>query len=289
MKNPYKRTDVFRCNYQTHQRFANRVSVYHVLKARNCYPQGCVMFKWSCAKFDKGQSCVRGFKHIGRLCDGCTHYSDEKVNYQPKLALSRLEYERFQSELEDFEDWLQEHQNRDVEFWCTIEAIKPRFKKIVHKEKGQLCLEGYLYIAKRGFIGLTDFDDTFYGYLSSYQQERLKIAPGDAFEARGHLTLDRGRVLMQRTWSIDFETRSGEKTWTNSEALVSKQIATLFKHQPESCLHCLHGALVDVQQIQRDGSRTSRRQLYCLQGIAQPTECYMATTLKMDYCGDHIR
>ena len=102
MRNPYKRLDIFRCKYYNHAKFDYKVSAYHVLRVKNCYPQGCLYFKWHCKLLNKGQSCIKGFQHVGKKCFGCKHYYDEKVNNQPELLISEEEYHFFLDELEEF-------------------------------------------------------------------------------------------------------------------------------------------------------------------------------------------
>jgi len=283
MRNPYKRTDVFVCNFSSHAKFENRVSVYHVMQSKKCYPQGCIYFKWSCDLLDQGKNCVRGFNHPGRLCKGCTHFKDEKIHYQPKVKLSKLEYQRFLAELEDFEDWLTVVQDRELSIWLEVLSIKPRFRKEISDGRGQIRLSGYLIIANHGYIGSDAFDDYFYVYISPRQQEKFKIAPDDRFEARGILKLDRGRVLFPKIWSIDFEYRAHNATWNNSEALVARQMANAFDRQPEACLHCQYGALVDVSERQK-GQTINKRELYCLKGIINPTDCYIAAKERINRC-----
>ena len=168
MKNPLKRTDVFQCNYKDHSKFENRVSVYHVLRSRKCFPQGCVGFSWYCDLLNKGKSCPRGFQFLGRLCKGCSHYSDEKVHYQPKLQLSNQDYEIFKQELEDFDDWIYELENRQVSLFCKVDGIKPCFKKEISAGKFSLRLDGYILVVKSGFIDTIEFDDYFYIHISPH-------------------------------------------------------------------------------------------------------------------------
>ena len=82
MINPYKRTDIFRCKYPAHARFEHQVSTYHVLRVKNCFPQGCLSFKWRCELMDKGKRCIKGFKFIGKKCFGCRFFYDEKNGIQ---------------------------------------------------------------------------------------------------------------------------------------------------------------------------------------------------------------
>jgi hypothetical protein len=234
----------------------------------------------------KGKTCIRGFKHVGRLCEGCTHYVDEKIHYQPKIMKTTAEFEKFQSELEDFEDWLDQVQNREVSCWCEVRAIKPRFKKEIYTRKGQVRLDGYVLVMEKGFFNTMPFDDVFYAHITPRQQDGLRLAPGDRFEARGLLKLDRGRLLLTKLWSLDFDTRSGEPTWNNSRALVARQTATQFRVQPEDCLRCPRGALVDVAE-NKAGHMRLYRNLYCLEGVADPAICYFGVLDKVDACTEH--
>jgi len=287
MKNPYKRTDVFACNFGSHGKFDNRVSVYHVMQVKKCYPHGCIFFKWFCALKNKGKNCPRGFDHLGRLCEGCTQYHDEKEHYQPKIVLKAEEFEKFKAGLEDFEDWLMEVRNREVSFWCDVDSIKPLFRKEVAVDKGQIRLDGYLLIMRQGYVGSVSFDDVFYARISPHEQERLRLAPGDRFEAKGLLKLDQGRILLAKIWALNFDHRSGAETWSNTKALVAKQSATQFYRQPESCLHCPKGALVDVVE-KSNGQMQMRRQLYCLEGIPDPHLCYVAAMEKLNNCAHEM-
>jgi hypothetical protein len=276
MKNPYKRNDVFTCHYARHAAFANRISAYHVLVAKKCYPQGCLEFKWSCALLNKGKRCSRGFSRMGRLCPGCAQYRDEKVHYQPRIHLTPAEFALFQQELVAFDEWVAEHEGRDRDLTFHIDSVKPRFHKEIDGNRARLHLEGYLLIIKQGFIGRDAFDDYFYAAITPQQQERYALAPGDELDASGAFTLDHGRILFPRIHAIELTARSGESTWSNSQALVAKQNARPLQHQSEQCLHCPQGVLVDV--IDRSTrAPVSRRELICLQGIADEASCYYAT------------
>lgn len=273
MKNPYKRNDVFTCHYARHAAFANRVSAWHVLVAKKCYPQGCLEFKWSCALLNKGKRCSRGFSRMGRLCPGCAHYRDEKVHYQPSITLSPAEYALFQQELAAFDEWVEENQGRERDIAFRIDSLKPRFHKQIDAHGARLRLEGYLLIAREGFIGLDAFDDYFYAVISPQQQERLALAPGDELDARGVFALDQGRLLFPRLHAVEVRSRSGAATWHNSSALVAKQSARPLPRQPEKCIQCPQGALVDVTE-HSNGQERRRRELICLEGLEGGEECY---------------
>ncbi len=283
MRNPYKRTDVFQCRFEGHQKFSNRVSAYHVLKEKECYPQGCIIFKWDCRLKNKGKRCIRKLKYVGRLCEGCTYYHDEKIQYQPELLVSEMEYEHFLQELEDFDDWFEEKRQREVVFGGTVDSVKPGFEKKVFGKKGQLRLNGYLLIVKNGFIGYETFEDRFYVMISPHQQDRLKLSAGDQFEARGYLYMHRGRLVVEKVRAMEFEYRSKAQTWTNSEALVTRLNATQFPNQPEHCIHCPHGALVDVVMNQNNHIN-KKRELYCLKGMETPENCYISALDRINMC-----
>ena len=283
MQNPYKRTDIYACNYAAHAKFKFRVSAYHVEKVKKCFPQGCIIFRWSCALFNKGKSCPRKFKYVGRLCSGCAHFVDEKINYHPSIKVSDIEFVHFREKMEQFEEWISENRNKDHEILSDVNSVKPYFKRTIIDGKGQIRLDGYLLTFKNGFIGREEFDDYFYAQISPNQQERLKFARGDKFEAKGRFVFDRGRVLFPRIWAIEFERKTGDYAWTNSEALVVRQTATLFKNQPENCLRCRYGALVDVTE-KNYGNIVQKRELYCLEVIAEPSLCYIHANRKIDYC-----
>ena len=273
MKNPYKRTDVFTCHYARHAAFAHQVSAWHVLGARRCYPQGCLEFRWSCALLNKGKRCSRGYNRMGRLCPGCAHYRDEKIHYQPRITLSPAEYALFQQDLAAFDEWVEENQGREREISFRIDSLKPRFHKQIDVHGARLHLHGYLLIAREGFIGLDAFEDYFYAAISPQQQERLALAPGDEMDARAAFTIDQGRLLFPRLRAIEVMSRSGAETWHNSSALVARQSALALPRQPDKCLHCPQGALVDV--IDRsNGQERRRRELLCLEGMASAEACY---------------
>lgn len=281
MKNPYKRTDIFSCSYRGHEKFENRVSVYHVMHEKKCYPQGCLMFRWQCRV--KPGKCPRKFNYVGRLCKGCTHYHDEKIHYQPRLLMGPEEFTEFKQELEEFDDWVDENRNRDLELWCQVGSLKPRFFIKEYGNQRHFRLSGYLAVFNYGFMDTIRFDDTFYAYVSPAQQDRFQLAAGDEFEARGRLTIDHGRVLFPKIWSIHIEKKSAEFTWNNSQALVAKQSATRFRKQPETCIRCPHGALIDIIKMER-GQKHLKRALYCLKGLQDPSLCYIHAGYCIDAC-----
>ena len=273
MKNPYKRMDIFRCKYSTHAKFNYKVSAYHVLRIKNCYPQGCLYFKWRCQLLNKGQSCSKGFQHVGKKCFGCKYYYDEKVNNQPELLISETEYQNYLDELEEFEDWLATIKGKYAEFWGIIKSVKPLFLKIINSDKSFINLQGYLLRFDDVFLNRFHWKDHCYAVISADQQQRYRFAPQDDLEFKCRIELDNGRLIFRKIRAVEFRVKSNEETWTNSNALVAKGTATFFENQAPKCLHCDKGVLIDV--VDKSAAQwEKRRELYCLKSFSSPEVCY---------------
>ena len=184
MTNPYKRLDVFKCKSLGHTKFEHRVSVHHVLRIKNCYPQGCIYFLWRCQLLNKGQSCVKEYTHVGRNCFGCKNYFDEKIHNQPLLLLSEAEYNQFLDELNDFEDWLEGITDRPIDMQGAIQTVKPALTKEIHHQSSHLNLNGYFLHFDEAFIDRTHWEDHCYALIYPEQQERFQFAAGDSFDFR---------------------------------------------------------------------------------------------------------
>jgi len=282
MINQYKRLDVFRCNYQSHAKFENKVSVYHVLKVKKCYPQGCIYFKWKCRLINKGKRCIKGYNYIGKNCYGCSYYYDIKVHSQPIIKLSPDKYQEFLEELQLFEDWLDEIENHTVNFWGKIDVVKPRLHKIISPAGNNLKLNGFTLVFREAYFDNTHFEDLCYAIISPDPQRRFKFVGGDEVEFQAIVQVDRGRILLRKLRHIDFVNRSDNSALTYSEALVQKRTATLFYKQQKKCLTCAHGILIDVYD-QSNTKQIRRRELFCLKGITDPELCcYLLPIENMD-------
>lgn len=281
MINPYKRLDVFCCKYDAHSKFDHKVSVYHVLRVKNCYPQGCLYFKWRCQLLNKGKACTKGFKHVGKRCFGCKYFYDEKVNNQPQLLLTPEEYREFLEELEEFEDWLESIKGRKLDAWGVIKSVKPRLTKIINKDKSILTLEGYLLHFNEAYLDRLHWEDHCYAVIYADQQQRYQFAPGDDLEFTCYVKIDQGRLILEKIRSVDFRYKSQATTWNNSKALAVKGNITFFENQPLKCLHCEKGVLVDVvDKSQANWSR--RRELYCLESFPNPDLCHYQAEKLLD-------
>jgi hypothetical protein len=279
MNNSYKRLDVFRCNQDAHQRFEGRVSVYHVLKEKACYPQGCIYFLWRCSRIEKGEPCMHRYRHAGKNCTGCTYYIEEKVHLQPTRMLTEPDYNRFIEELEVFETWLEGCRYRRLQLAGRIAAVKPWFEHILFHHQKQIKLLGFLLVFRRGYIGIEPLDDTFYIRISERLQKLYSFVPKMKVELEGEIREDRGRIVVHKPGKIEILSKGWGKPWKKERALVAVRTASLLYEQPEPCLGCPWGALADTTDRNWDPPRLYRN-LFCLKGILDPHRC--TVRLKMN-------
>jgi len=271
--NQHKRLDVFRCIHDAHRRFDSRVSVWHVLKARQCYPGGCVYFRWHCAKLERSLPCPRSFTHVGRLCHGCTHFLDEKMSNHLEQVLDEQEERRFRRDLEDYEFWLESHRGREVTLYGEVFSVKPKVVRTVHPSGGvENRLDGFLVSFLEGYIDYTHFRDPLYLTLGLPRQRKFRLAAGDTFQCQARLTTDRGRLILRHPRGVDYDQRSGAAAISETEARVAVRTAHYHRMQPEKCLACPHGVLADVRDRQGRAEKHYRR-MACLKGIEAPLEC----------------
>ncbi|UCD70563.1 MAG: hypothetical protein JSW70_06025 [Syntrophobacterales bacterium] len=270
--NHYKRQDVFKCVQQAHTRFENKVSVYHVLKERGCYPRGCIYFNWRCRKLNKGQSCPRKFKHVGRKCFGCKEFYDEKVINCPEVVLSDEEFSKFMRDLGEFETWVNSLKGIEVNLSGIIYSVKPRMRQVIHGKKGRIELNGFVLIFREAFIDLTKLEDLSYLTISKGLQAKYRFSKGDKIDLYARVSVDRGRLILKRPNRIEIDERGEGETWSWDKALVVARTASPIPNQLEKCFACDKGCLLDTIEINNLGER-HKRQLFCLEGIKNPMFC----------------
>ncbi len=274
MINQYKRLDVFRCSQEAHRHFKGRVSVYHVMKEKGCFPQGCIYFDWHCVLMEKGSRCIHGYQYTGKNCKGCTYFMEEKIHLQPELLLTKTDYEIFLDQLEDFENWLEDIRFRRRNIAGQVSQVKPWYEQALYPRGGHIKLRGYLIVIKEGFIGNCHIEDTFYIRISEGLMKSHSFVPKMKFEMNGEIREDRGRIVIHRPQRIEVTKPGWGKPLTREHALVAAKTATLMLDQPDQCLACRWGALIDViDRKERDEKRY--RRLYCLKSIAKPEGCYI--------------
>jgi len=283
--NQYKRCDVFLCQQDGHKRFDHRVSVYHVLKQKGCYPYGCVSFRWKCSRLHKGSSCPRGFHRVGRMCFGCKFFSDEKIIHRPKFLLPPDKFEAFKRELRSFETWLEGLRGRQVNYSGKVFSVKPHMT-IDPSRNSRLSFHGFLVVLYDGFVNLVHFHDFCYLRVSGRTQERYRFQRGDQVDFFARLGESRGRIILTRSNRIDVDHET-EGVWLNeSRARVALRTGAFIDGQPEKCLNCEKGCLIDVRD-ERGGDTRIHRRLFCLEGIRDPGICPYVKTHEgvWDECG----
>ena len=291
MINQYKRVDVFRCQNRAHAKLGKRVSVYHVLKVKKCYPNGCVYFRCKGQKLNKGESCPRDYKHGGRLCFGCKYFYDEKVAHQLEMVLPKAQQAEFWEDLDAFEDWLEEIRGRRHSILGRIQSVKPQLEKRILGKDEQLSLRGFLLVFRDTYIGQTHFEDFTYAAVPVSAYKRWVFRPGDELEFSAVVNEDQGRLVYSRLRDVEFSRRGeGEAPWTQKEIPLLLKTATEFRIQPEKCLYCPYGTLVDVTERSARGNFRYRR-LFCLKGIHDPATCVVQPLEKIasEGCPDEVQ
>ncbi len=291
MINQYKRVDVFRCQNRAHAKLGKWVSVYHVLKVKKCYPDGCIYFRWKCRKLNKGETCPRGYKHVGRLCFGCKYFYDEKVAHQLQFVLPEAQRAAFWDDLDRFEDWLSEITSRRQSVWGSIHSVKPHLEqRILGKEK-RLTVKGFLLVFRDSYIGQTHFEDFTYAVVSRSLEQKFHFRAGDEVEFNAEVTADRGRIVYNRLRQVEFSRRvEGRDILREEEIPFLLKTATEFGTQPEKCLYCPYGTLVDV--VEQKGGRAFRfRRLFCLKGVSDAATCVVQPLEKIasEGCPDSVK
>jgi len=283
MINPYKRQDIFRCHHDSHNGFGDVVSVYHVMKNKRCFPNGCVYFRWRCSLLDKGNPCIRGYNYVGKNCPGCRYYSEDKEMNRPEVEVNPGVYEDFEAELRAFEDWVRDHTGKRVTFYGRIHSVKPRFRGVSDGKAQRLSFHGFLLVFQEGYIGKDHFEDFCYATVSRGLQGRWQLRRGDVVEFEGDFGLDRGRLVLSKLNRIEVVERGDGEVWTESRAHVARATGTVFASQEEMCVACPRGALVDMAD-ETDGRHY--RRMFCMEGMPDPALCtyQKGSLLQIEVC-----
>lgn len=272
MYNCYKRKDIFVCRHEAHRCFEHRVSAYHVLRVKDCYPAGCLDFIWKCKLLGKGGSCPKGYGHVGNNCTNCRHYDEDKIQRYPELQISTQRYNAFLNDCEQFEEWLDDHIGRLLEVGGTITDIRPNLIRRIDGRRSHLSLKGWLIRLQPAYIDRDGFEDALYLRISPGQQRRQRLAPGDRVEALGFVQFDRGRIVIRDPRRIVVEDRAGAAAAAWDQALLDRLSAVTLQGRPGRCLQCERGVLIDIEN--NSGRRGGpQREVLCLEGIGRPREC----------------
>ena len=269
--NQYKRQDIFRCTHDSHSRFNNAVSTYHVLKVKQCFPDGCTYFRWKCRNLNKGISCPKKFQHVGRLCFSCRFFYDVKEINRPEIIVSHTEFDHFQNQFKEFEDWIENHIGREVEFSGTISSLKPEYLLRQAKKSSHIILKGFLLSFCNCSINKYYFNDLIYAPVSISMQHRLNFSRDDAVFCRGYFTVTNGVIILRKIRGIEILEKKSCSGWTETQARVIQRTGSILPYQLAKCHACENGTLLHVYH---DGdSMPQSRVLFCLEGVSDPELC----------------
>ena len=271
-RNQYKRHDIFSCNHSAHHRFGGAVSTYYILEEKKCYPEGCINFIWRCHLLNKGHACPKKYQHVGRKCFSCKQFYEEKYCQQPSLMVAEKDYKQFLRDQEDFDFWISRLINREVQIDAQIVSIKPDLYMFQDRPRPRFRFNGWILVFNSVYIGYDLFDDTAFGWISDKTQKIFKFSSGDRFEAAGRFNFERGRLLFNRIHNIEKKDGVNNAPPDLSSIMVATETASLVPVQPEKCIRCPQGILIENEKSTQNKNQR-RRNLICLKGIKNPAEC----------------
>jgi len=282
--NQYRRRDVFRCRHESHRHFNSAVSVYHVLKVKQCHPDGCIWFQWRCRMLGKGAPCPRKYKHVGRACASCPHFYDIKIMRRPEVMISDQAFAQFTRDLRAFETWIRDHQGTRIACSGTVNSVKPRYRLRRRGAATAVVFEGFLLNFRGAFLDTDRFEDFVYLPLTVAQQRRFRIGRGDALHCTGTLVVRDGLIVLEHIRAVEIPQRGEPCFWNESRARVAQRSGRVLPFQAAQCYACDKGILLEVTD--EDGCSRGRRTMFCLEGIADPDWCWYSAQrlLHLDAC-----
>lgn len=279
MRNLYKQNDIFLCKHDTHQRFSSKMSVYHILEEKKCFPDGCIYFKWKCKILAKNKKCHRSFTMVGRHCFSCKYFYEEKIHQYPEMLLDGENRINFFNEHEEFEEWVAEIKRKRISCEGEVSSIRPDFILYKNDAGFSLNLKGFLFEFEEGYIDNQHFADRFYLSVSSQTQNKLLIREGDILEFEAFLSIDRGRFKMIKSGKFQFYTRGVVKPLRASDILVQSKTFSVQRGQPQKCMRCRHGILTDVHSKKPGPTRA----VVCLLGVYDYRGCVIAEYVQNEF------
>jgi hypothetical protein len=157
----------------------------------------------------------------------------------------------------------------------TIAGISPNLSLKQYGNQRKMSAHGFLIRFEEGFIDNHLLADPFYLSISAMTQNNLLLREGDNVEFEASLTIDRGRLKFIKSGRFQFYERGIEKPLRKNDVLVALETYTIQENQPNKCLDCAHGTLVDVENSNHGPSRA----MVCLQGAADFRYCALAVKI----------
>ena len=267
MQNLFKQKNIFLCQHDTHKHFSSKMSVYHIMEEKKCFPDGCVYFKWKCKSLAKKKKCHRNFTTVGKYCFSCQYFYEEKIHQFPKLVIDNKE--EFFEKYEIFHEWVNSRQNKLLFCEGKIDSVLPNF--IINKINGEskLSIKGFLIKFTEGFIDNQHFEDTFYLHIDAMKQNKIRLRQDDEIEFKAVLNEINGRIELFAPRQFNFYLRGSSKPMLKSDLLVSLNTATTFNIQYEKCKKCRFSIIPRIQ----NNKFGKNRLLICSKGIQEPEIC----------------
>ena len=276
--NLYKKKQMFRCVHELHQHFKDEMSPFHILVHKQCYPHGCIYFKWKCRLLAKKKKCFRNFEKVGRECFNCRYFYEEKIHQYPEFMNDETDFSEFNQSFEDFESWVENLRLKRIEIEGTVNFVSPELTLLNTNNIYSIRFSGFLVRFQNGFIDNVPFEDPFFLRISAITQQQLKIRRGDEIEFKAQIEIDRGRFRFIKSGSFTFYQRGEEKAPQKSDVLDMLNKSKIHIQQNVNCLGCLYGVLADIH----NNHSGPRRALICLEGIDEPTTCQICEVIDKD-------
>ena len=274
-KNLYKQTHTFRCVHDIHRHFNSEMSPFYILSQKQCFPDGCVYFHWKCRLLAKKKTCFRGFSHVGNKCFNCKYFYEDKRHQYPELITTNDENGSFMDKFSDFEEWVDALKSSRVVCEGKIAGISPNLSLRQQNNHHNISAHGFLIRFEEGYIDNYLFEDSFYLSISPMSQNSLLLREGDNLEFEASLTIDRGRLKFIKSGRFQFFGRGVEKPLRKNDVLLALETYTIQENQPNKCMSCAYGTLVDVENSNNGPSRV----MVCLQGVADYRYCALSVKI----------
>jgi hypothetical protein len=180
--------------------------------------------------------------------------------------------ENFKRDLRKFESWLEGLRGREVNYSGTVFSVKPRLTMDPSRNwRRSFC--GFLIVFAKGFVNMVHLEDFCYLRVSGRTQERYRFRRGDRLDFFARLNENRGRVVLSKINRVEIEERAEGVWWNENRARVALKTGSVIDGQPEKCLQCENGCLVDVVRTPTMDTG-ARRRLFCLEGVKDPGLCH---------------
>jgi hypothetical protein len=214
--------------------------------------------------------CPKGFKKVNDRCENCKFYNEEKIVNIPR-PVNQMHYEEFTEELEEFSEWIQKKISKKIQFWGSINSVKPHLEKKVYPGKEILLQRGYIVSFKSGYIDKDFLEDYTYLLLNDSEFKNIKPHPGDEIEFKGTLFINKGRVILTHPSNYLIMNRKKNESIEDFDISSANITGSTIDIQMDKCFNCEKGILIDVTD--KKVNRTYRR-IFCMKGIAEPKNCY---------------